>query len=261
MSKSGIKILINGEAGAGKTELLRSLGEDTFVVSRDNKEFALPIPHMLVDKYYDMETLLYGGKVTNENNEEIEVEGVLEKLDKYFEKFGKYPRNIVIDSVSQLTMDVIESASEIDTAWGKQGAFITKEMAILTKFIHEELELNGINVILLNHVIPEKAEGKLTGSFVQFGQGKFKDKGGFYSTTNESITIEAVGSNRVVHLRGTDKQARTMQTDLPSKMYVENFVQPEKSKKLKEGEEYFVLANHIKRLENSQTNIKELWSL
>ena len=217
---------------------------------------------MLVDTYYDMSTLLYGGEIVNDDEDKVYVEGILDKLEKYNERFGQYPENVVIDTVSQLTMDVIESAADIPTAWGEQGAFITKELAMLTKFIHEDLEMNGISVILLNHVIPEKEDGKFTGNYVQFGQGKFLSKGGFYATTDESILIKEEGSHRVVYTRGTGKQARTLLPidKVPTKMYVPNIVEPEKSKKLKEGEKYFNLKEHIELLKSQEVQAEE-WAI
>jgi len=255
-----IKLLISGEAGAGKTSLLSTLGKETFVVSRDAKEFALNLPHMLVDTWYDMNTLLYGATVKDEDGNDVHIEGVFDKMEKYNEKFGEYPSTVAIDSVSQIFMDVIDKASQTPNVYGSQGAEVTKEMALLTKFIHEDLELNGINVILLNHVIPEKDEGKATGKFVQFGQGKFLAKGGFYSTTNEAVTIVSEGSHRAVYTRGVDKQARTSINDLPDKMWVANAINPDKSKKLKEGEKYFNLKEHLDMLTSSQNDVKE-WSL
>ena len=170
------KILVNGIAGAGKTELLRSLTEGAFVVSRDAKEFSLPIPHMLVDTYYNMKTLIYGGTI-KVDGEDVHIDGITDKMEKYNEKVGSYPTTVVIDSVSQIFMDVIDKASQTANVYGSQGAEVTKEMAILTQFIHESLELSGISVILLNHVIEEKADGKNTGAYIAFGQGKFLAKG------------------------------------------------------------------------------------
>lgn len=242
-----IKILINGEAGSGKTDLLRTLGEETFVVSRDAKEFALELPHMLVQNWIDMTTFIYGE------------DGIVSKMEKYNEHFGKYPERVAIDSVSQIFMDVIDKAAQTPNVYGSQGAEVTKEMAILTQFIHEDLELNDIDVILLNHVIPEKDEGKETGSYVSFGSGKFKEKGGFYSTTNESVTLKTKGVNRIVYTRGTEKLARTFNKDLPDEMWVANTVYPDKSKKLKEGEKYFSLLDHINTLKAGQTSVKA-WS-
>ena len=255
-----IKLLISGEAGAGKTDLLRTLEDTgTFVVSRDAKEFALSLPYMLVDAWYDMSTLIYGGDIKDEG-ETIHIDGIVDKMEKYNERFGEYPSTVAIDSVSQIFMDVIDKASQTPNVYGSQGAEVTKEMAILTKFIHEDLELNGINVILLNHIIPEKDEGKATGKFVQFGQGKFLAKGGFYSTTNEAITIVSEGSHRAIYTRGVDKQARTANVSTPDKLWVENSVNQNKSKKLKEGEEYFTLRSHLQGLIDGQSNVKE-WAI
>jgi hypothetical protein len=240
-----IKILINGEAGTGKTSLLSSLDKRTFVASRDAKKFGLKLPHTLVEEWLGMQAF---------------VNTVIDKLEDYNDKFGEYPTNVVIDSVSQIFMDVIDKASQTPNVYGSQGAEVTKEMAVLTKFIHEDLELNGVNVILLNHVITEKEDGKLTGSFISFGSGKFLEKGGFYSTTNESITIITVGEHRKVFLKGKDKQARTTLTDVPDTMWVENLFDPSKSKKLKEDETYFTLQGHLDLLADEQHSVEE-WSL
>ena len=257
-----IKLLISGLAGAGKTELLRTLGKESFVVSRDAKQFSLPIPHMLVDVYYDMDTLLYGSTIKDEDGNDQHIPGITDKLEAYEAKFGQYPENVVIDSVSQIFMDVIDKASQTPNVYGSQGAEITKEIGKLTQFIHEFLELNGVNVILINHVIEEKADGKLTGELIPFGSGKFLQKGGFYSTTNEAATLVIEGSQRVVYLRDPRKQARTMLTfeQLPDKMYLENTVHPDKSKKLKEGEEYFSLKAHLQKLIDNQL-VAEEWSI
>jgi len=255
-----IKLLVSGLAGAGKTELLRSLGKETFVVSRDAKQFSLPIPHMLVDTYYDMDTLLYGATIKDDEGNDQLIPGIVDKLDAYSEKFGSYPETVVIDSVSQIFMDVIDKASQTPNIYGSQGAEITKEIAKLTKFVHEFLELNGVNVILINHVIEEKAEGKFTGELIPFGSGKFLQKGGFFSTVNESITLVLEGTHRVVYTRDPRKQARTMLPNTPDKMYLKNTVHPDKSKKLKDGEEYFSLNEYLQKLIGNQTNVEE-WSI
>jgi len=249
---SSIKILVNGIAGAGKTSLLETLGEETFVVSRDGKDFGIALPHMLVDRYVDMHTLIYG-------NEKEEIEGIFQKIQKYEEHYGKLPKNVVIDSVSQLTMDVIDVSSNTPDSWGSQGKEVTKELALLNKFIHEDLELNDMNVILMNHVTEEKQEGKATGVYVPFGQGKFLAKGAFYATSNEAITLVKEGSYRAVYLRGTDKQARTTCKELPEKMWLDDTVTG-KGKKLKDDEKYFNLKEHIEFLESKQNNVKK-WSL
>lgn len=246
-----VKLLINAEAGVGKTSLISSFGEETFVVSRDAKDFTLPIPHMMVDKWYGMETFTYGADVKGEDGEMIHIDGISDKITKYHEHFGVTPTNVVIDAASQIWMDVIEKASLTPNNFGSQGMEVTKEIGLFVKFIHEFLELNGVNVILLNHIIPEKIEGALTGVYIPFGSGKFLQKGAFFSTVSESITLIAVGENRQVYTNSLDKMARTTLKDLPARMWVENIVDPSKSKKLGAGEEYFNLKTHLEKLTNA----------
>jgi hypothetical protein len=255
-----IKLLINAVAGVGKTSLLESMGEDTFVVSRDGKAFGLPLPHMLVTEYVNMDTLLYGGSYKDDDGNDVVVEGVAQKLEIYEERFGSYPTNVVFDSVSQLTMDVLDVASRTPDSWGSQGKEASKELAILTKFLHEYLELNGVNVILMSHVIEEKSEGKPTGVYLPFGQGKFLEKGAFYATTNESVTLRIKGGHREVIIRDNDKKARTTCKELPDTMWLHNIVNEAKSKKLKDGEVYFTLQAHIDHLMGKQKDVKK-WSL
>ena len=246
-----VKLLINSEAGVGKTELLRTMGEETFVISRDGKKFGLPLPHFLVEEWVNMNTFLYGGK----NSSGEVMDGVTQKMQAYYDKFGKYPETVAIDSVSQIFMDVIDVASQKPNVYGSQGAEVTKEMALLTQFIHESLEVSGINVILLNHVIPEKEDGKKTGTYLPFGSGKFLEKKAFYSIVNEAITLELSGSHRRVYLRGADKLARTTLRELPETAWIEDFVNPSKTRKLKEGEYYYNLRKHMDALIKEQDKV------
>jgi len=176
-----IKLLISGEAGAGKTDLLRTLDKDTFVVSRDAKEFALPLPHMLVDTYYDMTTLIYGATDSEGNH----LDGIVDKMEKYNEKFGHYPKTVAIDSVSQIFMDVIDVASQTPNVYGSQGAEVTKEMAILTKFIHEDRYLDG------EYIMPGKI---LAGQYINDGEKyeiyyfeEDKDNSGYFDQDGNSV--------------------------------------------------------------------------
>ncbi len=164
------KILINGIAGTGKSSLVRDL-KDAFVISRDGKAFPFKIPHMLIPNYHSMATILHGGTVKHEDGSIEEVEGVLEKLDKYEAKFGHYPSTVVIDSVSKLMQDAIDYAN-LNFKNFDVHSCINAEIAILTTFIQETLVANGVNVILINHVMENDKKG-----YVPVGQGKFKDKG------------------------------------------------------------------------------------
>jgi len=248
---NAIKLLVNSEAGVGKTELLRSMGTDTFVVSRDGKKFGLPLPHFLAEEWVNMSIFLYGGK----NAQGEPLEGVTQKIQKYYDMYGAYPTTVAFDSVSQIFMDVINTAAQKLNVYGSQGAEVTKEMGLLTQFIHESLEMSGINIILLNHIIPEKEEGKATGRYLPFGSGKFLERKAFFSITNESITIELSKNQRRVYMRGADKLARTTLSELPDVMWIEDFVHPNNSKKLKAGETYYTLRGHMDLLTNVQSQV------
>jgi hypothetical protein len=127
---------------------------------------------------------------------------------------------------------------------------INKEVAVFTSFVQEDLVANGINVVILNHVMDNDKKG-----LVPIGQGKFKDKGGFYGEVDHSILV----SDMKVHHRGVKNQARTTIAELPDTQYVENIVDPSKSKKLKEGETYYDLQKHIDLILETHNNNSE-WS-
>lgn len=89
---------------------------------------------------------------------------------------------------------------------------------------------------------------------------KFKEKGGFFSIVDESVTIAQEGNYLVVHTKGALKQARS-RLDIPAKMYIESLGDPIKSKKLKEGEEYYTLRNHLEAIIEANSNITEEFKL
>ena len=252
------KILVNGEAATGKTTLLADLdATKTLVISRDSKAFSLPIPHMLVEEYYDMNIFLYGGEV-QQDGEAITVEGVTDKMEAFNTSLGHYPETVVFDTVSQLTMDVINKALKTPNVYGSQGAEINKELGTFVDFLHEYLELNDINIILLNHVIKDKSDEAT--EYVAFGQGKFKDKGGFFSIVDESVTIAQEGNYLVVYTKGMLKQARS-KLDIPAKMYIESLGDPIKSKKLKEDEVYYSLNDHLQMIIEANSKVTKEFRL
>lgn len=159
------KILINGLSGSGKSSLIEPL-KKTFVVSRDGKAFPFKMPHMLVKTFHDMGTLIHGGTVGDGH-----VEGIFDKVEAYNAKFGEYPETVVIDSVSKIMQDVIDM-SNLKFSGFDTHSNIAREIALLTSFIQEDLVANGVNVVLINHVMDNDKKG-----LVPVGQGKFKDKG------------------------------------------------------------------------------------
>ena len=241
------KLLVNGKSGSGKTDLLKTL-KDAFVISRDGKAFPFNMPHMLVPAYYSMDILINGGTV-KAGDDELEIEGFFDKMEKYNEKIGAYPETIAIDSVSKIMQDIIDDANIRFTNFDIH-SHINREIAVLTKFVQEDLVAEGINVILINHVMDNDKKG-----LIPVGQGKFKDKGGFYSEVDHAILIDDF---KVTH-RGVRNQARTTIAELPDFQYVENNVNRSKSRKLKEGETYYNLQEHLDLILHHRTNNAQ-WS-
>ena len=239
------KLLINGISGAGKTSLLKGL-KDSFTISRDGKAFPFDMAHMLVPTFYGMEILIHGGTVKIDDDE-VEIEGFFAKMDRYEEKFKEYPKTVAIDSASKLMQDIIDDSNLRFTNFDIHSN-INKQIAILTKFVQEDLVANGINVVILNHVMDNEKKG-----LVPIGQGKFKDKGGFYGEVDHSILVQDM---KVFH-RGVMNQARTTIDALPDWQYVENTVTPAKSKKLKAGESYYDLQTHLDLILETHNNNAE----
>jgi len=239
------KLLINGKAGSGKSSLIKNL-KDTFVISRDGKTFSFAMPHMMVNSFYGMDILIHGGDV-NVGGETVSVEGFFDKMEKYNKAVGKYPKRIVIDSASKIMQDIIDESNAKFSNFDVHSN-IAKEVGKLTKFIQEDLIGNGIDVIILNHVMDSDKNG-----LVPVGQGKFKDKGGFYAEVDHAILID----NMKVYHRGSQNQARTTIDFLPDTQHVANFIDPSKSKKLKEGEYYYDLQNHLDLIDEQEVKNSE----
>ena len=241
----GAKILVNGVAGSGKTNLIKTL-TDAFVISRDGKAFPFNIPHMVVPEFYSMDIMINGGEV-EVDGEGVVIEGFYDKMEKYNEKIGSYPKTIVLDSASKLMQDIIDFANLNFTNFDIH-SHINREIAVLTKFVQEGLVANDMNVIIINHVMDNDKLG-----LIPIGQGKFKDKGSWYSEVDHAILVENM---KVTH-RGVKSQARTTIATLPDKQYVENDVNPSKSKKLQEGEVYYDLQKHIDMILETQNSNAE----
>lgn len=244
------KILANGKSGTGKSSLVKGLRK-AFVVSRDGKAFPFKMPHMTIKEYIDMSTVILGGTIKDEEGNDVYYEGIMDKLEKYAERNGEYPETVVIDSVSKLMQDAIDYANLNFDGFDVHST-INKEIAVLTSFIQETLVANNVNVVLINHVMENDKKG-----YIPIGQGKFKDKGAWYSEVDESFLVEENGGNISVTFRGSNNQARTLLEDMPNKMYVANFQDPSKSKKLKDGEEYFDLQTYIDKINSNANEIAD----
>ena len=255
------KILLSGVAGTGKTSLLKNL-KNAFVISRDGKDFTLPIPHVVYREFsgvldmiegYEYEQDIINPKTNEVTVELVQVEGMITKLDKYREKFGHFPDTIALDSVSKLANDIIEKGNT-DFENFETHAYIKKDLGLLNKFITEYLAPRCSTLVLINHLVNKD------GKFIQTGSGNFKDKGGFYAEVDEAITlVNQTDKKRKVYTRGEKYQARTL-LDVPTEMPIP-FIDPFNPDKCDEvTEEHFDLQSYITLMHESVTESAE-WEL
>jgi hypothetical protein len=254
------KLLINGEAGVGKTTLVKDLvAKDTLAIAIDGKDFPLNIPHATYKENVTVDELIKGYTVDVDElvdgkiqTREKEVPGIVDVVDRYVEQLGQYPKNIVLDSVSKLANNIIEKGNTDFTNFDIHN-HIKKDLGLVNAFISEYLEPRCENLILINHVVVKDGEYQQTGS------GNFKDKGGFYAEVDEALTVVASSDKkRKVITNGKKFQARTL-LDLPLEIPIP-YIHPDPAKCDEVTDEHFNLQKHLDLL-NENKHESEEWSL
>jgi len=203
---SAAKILITGMSNAGKTTLLKTL-QNCLVISRDGKPFSLPLPHVNIPDYENMDDVLAI---------------ITEKLEVYKKKTGEYPDTIVFDSASRIFTDVetycLRKYSGYDV-WSN----VNKEMTKLLDAIRQLQDSNNgwnkaFNIVIIAHIVWD-AEAK---RYIETCKGSFAKIGGFLSTVDYAINIDLVGKKRIVTHHGNNL-SRTLIEGMPEKEEADNF--------------------------------------
>lgn len=83
---SGVKLLLTGFESCGKSTITSAL-TDAIVVNMDQKEYNFKVPHVNIKEYDGMDALLAL---------------VTEKIQAYSTRFGKLPKTVVFDTVTQM---------------------------------------------------------------------------------------------------------------------------------------------------------------
>ncbi len=221
--KHGIKLGVVAMEASGKTTLISKL-KDALVVSTDNKAFRGKVAHFRYSTYEGLDHF---------------TEVIGEKLEAYKEKYGSYPKTLVIDSVTHLANNMEKWANDKFTGfniWSNLG----KDTLGFNAFLEEDIIPAGINVVFTAHTQydPDTAKYKIN------SPGNFGKQGSWLSVTDEAVFIEIKGSKRVVHFTTAKFPCRSLQEDLTNGVNIDDFD----------------INKHITLLENAVTESEE-WTL
>ncbi|MCP4489787.1 MAG: AAA family ATPase [Gammaproteobacteria bacterium] len=219
---SNVKLLISGLTNIGKTSLLQSL-TDVLVVARDGKKYPFEQPHVNIDDFTSIDTV---------------INIIFEKVEAYEKKIDSMPKTIVIDSISKIVLDI--EGYVLDQVKSFPYGKVNTEIKKFVDFIERDLCTN-FNVILVSHALfNEDTSGY---SLVNAG-GSYGKKGGVLSEVDEAIFLELRSNKRIIHFRNSKMAARTVVNELADSMPAEEFN----------------LQEHIEMLQKKRSKSAE-WSL
>jgi len=177
-----IKVLISGYENTGKTTLISKI-KDALIVNCDSKEFSAQVMHTNFTKWEGLKSF------TDFCNEKIKV---------YKEKTKSLPKYLVIDTISQLYMQLVRWNSEHYRGFDIHTNNNQDTLAINTYF--EKLIDKDISIIIVSHTMVDADTGK----HIIPAQGQFQKVGSWLSIVNEAIFIERSPDIHRVWLK-TDK--------------------------------------------------------
>lgn len=199
---SGVKLLLTGFESCGKSTITSAL-TDAIVVNMDQKEYNFKVPHINIKEYDGMDALLAL---------------VTEKIQAYSTRFGKLPKTVVFDTVTQMY-----SAMQKYNADKYKGYDVhtknNQETMAFNQFIEQELIPAGINVVIVAHTLYDEA----TSRHIIPATGAFAKAGSWLSVVNNSIFVERKSNKLVVHLKGLKYPTRTTIEGLPDSVEIDDY--------------------------------------
>lgn len=175
-----IKVLITGFENTGKSTLASKV-KDALIINCDRKDYPFSVPHSTYPEWKGFQSF---------------TDFVNSKIKAYKEKFKKYPKYVVFDTITQLYVKM--------TAYNKacyQGFNIHSQNDADTLAINEYIEnvllKNDINVIIMAHT---KVDSK-TDRFEIPAQGAFKSTGSWVGIVTEAIYINRVDDEHSIILK------------------------------------------------------------
>lgn len=199
---NAVKLLLSAFESSGKSTLTSKL-TDALVINMDHKEYSFKVPHANIKDYQGMDALLttVGEKITN-----------------YKDKFGKYPKTVVFDTVTQMY-----SSMQKYNADKYKGFDVhtnnNRDTLAFNEFIENSLIPSDINVVIVAHTAYDEA----TARHVIPATGAFAKAGSWLSVVNDAVFIEKKPNKLVVHTSGLKYPARSTLSDIETNIDIENY--------------------------------------
>lgn len=163
-----IKVLISGYENTGKTTLISKIN-DALIINCDAKEFSIPVMHTNFNQWEGLKSF---------------TDFVNDKIVVYKKKKNELPKYLVIDTISQLYMQLTKWNSNHFRGFDIHTQNNQETLALNGYF--EKLIEKGINIIIVSHTMVDGDTGK----HVIPAQGQFQKVGSWLSIVNEAIFIE-----------------------------------------------------------------------
>jgi len=215
-----IKLLISGFENTGKSTTASKI-EDALVINFDRKTYGFPVPHVNITEYAGIDAL---------------IDTINEKLGAYQEKFGKLPKTVVFDTVTQF-YSTMQAFNENQYKGFDIHKHNNRDTLNLNAYIEDVLIANNINVIIVAHTVWDEA----TARHLIPATGQFSKAGSWLSVVNDAVFVEKKSGKFIIHQKSMKHPCRTT---LPN---IEDSIDADK----------YDINEHIKKLEESKLEATE----
>lgn len=199
---NAIKMLVCGFESSGKSTVASQL-EDALVFNFDHKEYGFKVPHVNIKDFNGLDNVLAL---------------ITEKIQAYNDKMGKYPKNIIFDTMTQFYSSMQQYNGSKYKGFDEHRQNNLDTLAF-NKFIEDSLIPSGINVIIIAHTVYDEP----TARHLIPASGAFAKAGSWLSVVNESIFVEKKSSKLVVHTNNLKYPCRSTLPDIESGVNIENY--------------------------------------
>ena len=211
-----VKLLVCGLESSGKSSITSKI-KGALVINFDNKEYNFEVFSSDFKEYNGV-----GSVVDFINN----------KVSKYKEVNGEFPKVVVLDTVTQMYSMMILHNSKKYSVFNihTQNNIDTLEF---NNYLEDVLLANGVDVVVVAHTVFDDN----TKAFTIAANGQFAKAGSFLSIVNDAIFIDKKGGKLTVYLNDIKYPSRSTIGGIQDKVGVDEYDINEHLDKLRQKQE------------------------